>query len=398
MASGTVSVNREDSSVSYLDGAVPCRISPFEHLTCDETHFTSTNIQLAHAERLRALLAKDPEAVRTTICLAWGLVLHKYVGQDDVSFAYRSTTSAESVVDVPVIRILFEKSILLGDLISRVRQLGHLGSKCVSSISLMHLCNTAVIFDNSAGSVFKKEVSNPLLLGQEVKQFSLCLEARITSDEQKVVLHYDSNKTSTEQALNIASTVDKLLSEILTRPNVSVADLNYVSDRNIKEIAAWNTRPVEVVDRCIHEVIHDQTLEKPNAEAVCDEHRALSYRDLDQISSRLASYILTLGVGPGMFVPLCFEKEVWNVVCMIAVLKAGAAFVPFNPDAPIAHLRALSLDVAATVILCSQQHAGMLLPVAEHIIPVDGEMIGHLPKSNGAPVDRLAQSSDLAYV
>jgi len=124
--------------------------------------------------------------------------------------------------------------------------------------------------------------------------------------------------------------MDKLLSEILTRPNASVVDLDYVSARNMKDITAWNSRPLEVVDRCIHEVIHDHALSKPNAEAVCDEHGILSYRDLDQISSRLASHLITLGLGPGVFVPLCFDKEVWNVVCMLAVLKAGAAFVPLT--------------------------------------------------------------------
>ena len=182
----------------------------------------------------------------------------------------------------------------------------------------------------------------------------------------------------------------------MTRPNACVADLDYISDRNMKDITTWNSRPLEVVDRCIHEVIHDQTLSKPHAEAVCDEHGSLSYRDLDQLSSRLASHLTTLGLGPGVFVPLCFDKEVWNVVCMIAVLKTGAAFVPLDPTAPVARLRTLSMDVAATVILCSQQHAGMLLPVAQSIIPVDREMIGHLPKSNSS--DRSTKSSDLAYV
>ena len=94
--------------------------------------------------------------------------------------------------------------------------------------------------------------------------------------------------------------------------------------------------------------------------------------------------------------PLCFEKEVWNVVSTIAVLKAGAAFVPLDPAAPVVRLRALAVDVGASIVLCSQQHAGMLLPVADHIIPVDGEVIGHLPKSNLN--DRPVKSTDLAYV
>lgn len=217
-----------------------------------------------------------------------------------------------------------------------------------------------------------------------------------TGEVLDISLYHYTSSSSTTQALNIASTMGKILNEILTRPDAAVSDLNCVSDRNLKFITEWNNDPLDTVDRCIHEIIHDQALSKPHAEAVCDEHGSISYRDLDQISSRLASHLVALGLGPGDFVPLCFEKEVWNVVSTIAVLKAGAAFVPLDPAAPVVRLRALAVDVGASIVLCSQQHAGMLLPVADHIIPVDGEVIGHLPKSNLN--DRPVKSTDLAYV
>jgi hypothetical protein len=174
MASKAGSASREGSAslISYLDGAIPCQFPPFESPTSDETHFTSTHIELAHADRLRALFSKDPEIARTTICLAWGLLLHRYIGQDDVSFAYQDITSAEDTLDVPVLRILFEERTLLRDLSERVRQLGQQGPHCISSVSLMHLCNTALIFDKSVGSVSKGEMSCPLSLVQGLNQVS----------------------------------------------------------------------------------------------------------------------------------------------------------------------------------------------------------------------------------
>jgi len=155
---------------SYLDGAVPCQFPHFETHADDTAQFIATPVEVTHDDHLRFLFAKGPEAARTTIALAWALLVRTYTGQDDVSFAHMNTKNTESMVDVPVLRISFEERTLLRDSLEKIRQSEALGHQCVSSSSLAHLCNTGLIFDNFVGGNSQKGMTRPLSLMQDLKQ------------------------------------------------------------------------------------------------------------------------------------------------------------------------------------------------------------------------------------
>jgi non-ribosomal peptide synthetase component F len=53
------------------------------------------------------------------------------------------------------------------------------------------------------------------------------------------------------------------------------------------------------------------------------------------LSERLAYYLVGLGIGPEIMVPLCFEKSMWTIVAMLSVLKAGGVFVPLDLSHPV---------------------------------------------------------------
>jgi non-ribosomal peptide synthetase component F len=148
---------------------------------------------------------------------------------------------------------------------------------------------------------------------------------------------------------------------------------------------------------CIHQIIEQQALSYPEKEAICSEEGTLSYRELNDLASCLARHLTTLGIGPEILVPLFFDKSMWNVVSMLAVLKSGGAFVPLDPAAPVARLQTLVRNVGATVVLCSQQHAILLGSVANKIIPIDGEVIRQLPESSGDDNESRVEPNNLAY-
>jgi hypothetical protein len=172
MASSARSADMEGSAykTSYLDGAIPCQFPRLETNTDDTAQFTATHVAVADGERLRFLFAKDPELARTTISLAWALLVRTYTGQDDVSFAYMDTKNGESMVDIPVLRVSFEEGALLRDPLDKIRQSEALGPQCISSVSLAHLCNTALIFDNFVRVDSKEGTTRPLSLIQDPKQ------------------------------------------------------------------------------------------------------------------------------------------------------------------------------------------------------------------------------------
>jgi non-ribosomal peptide synthetase component F len=225
---------------------------------------------------------------------------------------------------------------------------------------------------------------------------------------------------STAFAMKVADVFLQVLSNILTKPDSVVGELDFLSERDRKQVSEWNATLPETVDRCVHEVIQDQARIRPDAEAVCAWDGSFTYYELDQLASKLACHLVELGVSQDNRVALCFEKSVsvvvtcfkmysiirliswekkWNIVAMLGVLKAGGAFVPLDASHPRPRLQALVRAIDAAVFLCSQQQAALFATVAERVLPLDGSMIECLPTSLiVADSPRRATGKSAAYL
>lgn len=84
-------------------------------------------------------------------------------------------------------------------------------------------------------------------------------------------------------------------------------------------------------------------------------------------------------------------------MAMLAVLKAGGAFVPLDPSHPESRLQALVQRLEASILLCSRHHADKLANVAASIIPVDKDTIDTLPTER-TTIHPKAQSTNAAYI
>ncbi|NJO05321.1 MAG: amino acid adenylation domain-containing protein [Chloroflexaceae bacterium] len=89
----------------------------------------------------------------------------------------------------------------------------------------------------------------------------------------------------------------------------------------------------------------------PAALAVADTQRRLSYADLERRTNQLAHALHALGSGPEQIVALCFPRSVAFVEAMLAVLKAGAAFLPLDPTAPPQRLHTIISDAQPRAVL-----------------------------------------------
>jgi len=228
-------------------------------------------------------------------------------------------------------------------------------------------------------------------------QCDIRLHIKDVDGNLSMFLEWAGSDSSTEQALNLASTFSKALDEVVVHPDTTIANLSYFSDRNKKQVWNWNAAPLEEVARCVHEVILDQVSSRPDAKAVCAWDGSLTYSELDELSTQLGEHLVELGVGPEVVVPLCFDKSLWTIVSMLGVMKAGGAFVPLDPSHPLPRLCALARTVGAEILLCSRQHARMLATVAEKILPVDREMMDRLSLNPDNHASR-ATSKNAAYV
>ncbi|MFD5114636.1 amino acid adenylation domain-containing protein [Streptomyces sp. NPDC058391] len=103
----------------------------------------------------------------------------------------------------------------------------------------------------------------------------------------------------------------------------------------------------------LHEVVARLAAEQPDAVAVCDATRRLTYRELDERATAWARVLVDRGAAPGRFVGVCLKRTVDLVAALLAVLKTGAAYVPLDPQAPDERLRHIAEDADLAVVVTS---------------------------------------------
>ena len=216
----------------------------------------------------------------------------------------------------------------------------------------------------------------------------------VSSEDNLVVrlaaMSYDVSTTYLE---SIANTFDTIVTTITRSPHLGVADLNYMSPGNEQLIKSWNQNFGEQVDQCVHEIVYEQVLKRPEHEAVCAWDRNFTYRELWRYVQQLAQILSDAGVGPNDLVPLCFQKSAWAVIAMLATMEVGAGFCPLDASQPKPRLQKLATKLDAKVLLCSANLAKSLDLVTNKVIPVDAVALEgprlslHLRKPRATPFD-----------
>ena len=122
----------------------------------------------------------------------------------------------------------------------------------------------------------------------------------------------------------------------------------------------------------------------PEATAVVFEDRELTYAALDAHANRLAHHLRGMGVGPETVVGLCVERSPEMVVGLLGILKAGAAYLPLDPNYPRERLAFMLSDAGAPVLVTQQGLVGRLPEAASadrHVVRLDadGPQIARMP-------------------
>lgn len=170
----------------------------------------------------------------------------------------------------------------------------------------------------------------------------------------EVSLDFDSNKMDFPTATGVTNTFRKTLSELMGGPNRLVGQLSLLSNDDVRRLLSWNCYKLDATEACIHHLVAEHMEQQPEKPAICSWDGQLSYRQLDEFSAHFAHRLTQLGVGPEVMVPICFEKSMWAVVAMMAILKVGGAFVPLDPDHPESRLETIVNSVQASVIMASE--------------------------------------------
>ncbi|MER5831164.1 amino acid adenylation domain-containing protein [Streptomyces sp. NPDC002130] len=117
----------------------------------------------------------------------------------------------------------------------------------------------------------------------------------------------------------------------------------------LRVLAEWNDNRADRDRPTIVEMFHRQASARPDAVAVVDEHRTLTYREAAEHAAQLAHHLLARGLGSEQVVGISLTRSADMVIGLLAVLQAGCAFVPLDPQWPAAR-RAVVIQDARVVV------------------------------------------------
>ncbi|GAA4782278.1 hypothetical protein GCM10023307_03490 [Lysobacter hankyongensis] len=228
--------------------------------------------------------------------------------------------------------------------------------------------------------------------------FDLSLAIRQLESGLEGVIEYATALFDDADIGRFAGHLRTFVAEAIATPEAPIAALPILAEG---EGEALLGRPLPVVapaPACnVLSMFDAQVRVRPDAVAVVCESETLTYRELDQRANRLAHHLREFGVGPESIVGIFLERSTSVVIATLAVLKAGAAYLPLDPMYPAERLEYILGDAKAQVLITQTSLIGALPPVACPILTIDDVVQRLADRPDTAPIVPFS-IDQLAYV
>ncbi|PUA36864.1 non-ribosomal peptide synthetase, partial [Paenibacillus elgii] len=373
-------------------------------------------------ERMSRIAKQHQVTVNTLMQAAWGIILQKYNGTDDAVFgSVVSGRSAEIAgieemiglfINTIPVRVSCEAEQSFADVMKRVQEAAlesggydyyPLYEIQAQSAQKQDLITHIMAFENfpmdeqieQAGSYEdgKLAITDVDIAEQTNYDFTLVV---MPGEELAVRFYYNASVYEHSAMERLMGHLIYVLEQVTASPNAPVSMLELVTEAEKAEIIhVFNNTAAEYQqEQTIHGLFEEQALRNPDAVAVVFEKSQLTYGELNERANRLARTLRDAGVRPDQLVGLMVERSLEMVVGIMAIMKAGGAYIPIDPEYPEDRIRYMLEDSGAQALL-TQRHLRERVSFAGTFVAVDDEQAYHADGSNLEPV---VGPNHLAYV
>jgi len=230
-------------------------------------------------------------------------------------------------------------------------------------------------------------------------RFRIKLACVCFNGAQYLEFHYDPASLAAEDIHLLAEQYRSLLDAALKNPRARLAELQTISqEEHRKLLIEFNdTRTDRASDVCIHHFFEEQARLRPDDLAVVFEDEQLTYEALNRRANQLARYLRRLGVGPEALVGLSVERSLDMVIGLLAVLKAGGAYLPLDPSLPKERLSFMITDARPLAVLTHKGHSQSLSGDKTRVIELEAEAEVIARERSDDPASGV-RPGNLAYV
>ncbi|MEU5431757.1 amino acid adenylation domain-containing protein [Streptomyces sp. NPDC020719] len=213
-------------------------------------------------------------------------------------------------------------------------------------------------------------------VGWDIAKFDLTVDFHERRDAEGApagitgALEYATDLFDRETATGVAAALARVLEQLTADPArpAALADPLCAEQRH-QVLSGWNDTAAPVPEQLLPELFEAQAARTPDATALVFQDTALSFAELNKRANSLAHRLVAHGIGPEDLVALALPRSAESVVALLAVLKAGAAFVPVDTDYPAE--RIAKLLATSTAVVTDRATAPDLPATAAGLVLVD---------------------------
>jgi amino acid adenylation domain-containing protein len=186
-------------------------------------------------------------------------------------------------------------------------------------------------------------------------ELSLFVQENAADGTLQLIFHYDTDLFDEETIRSLAGQLDKLLAGIAEAPDCPLVETESLKVNQRQQILALSCRdPAVDAGNLVHDMIAERASWIRNRPALIDAQASLTYGEMEAAANRLAHHLQAAGVGAETLVAVALARSVEAVVTVLAVLKAGGAYLPVDLDQPVDRIALIFAEAPPALIVTTE--------------------------------------------
>jgi len=377
------------------------------------------------AQQIRAQARRLNVSTATLFHAAWALLVARTANRDDVVFGtvllgrMHSSASPQSTLglfintlplrlrlrDVSAVELVRQTQRELAELLAHENSPLAIAQGCSRVTGSTPLFNSLLNYRHKAvdlSSEIAGAAGLKLLEMRSWTNFPILMSVDEIGEGFALIADTDHRIESEHLIACMEQTIRSLVRTLDDEPDAMGLSLVVLPDSEVQR-ARENYRSASIElpsERTVHRLYEKQVRSTPQVTALVHAEQRLSYAELNGAANQLARHLISRGVGPGEVVGICMERGPAMVLGLLGILKAGAAYVPLDPNYPADRLQYMIEDAHPRAVVTEQALTSLFAGSTADILVLDESLsaIAGQAREDLSEAESAAGEQDLVYV